>query len=74
MTAELFAEWKRKKAEAREAEMTAKRAERARADRMRYDYLMSKLLSEAVVSAFAQRIGILASFWMLLLHDMCDLE
>ncbi|KAG0594390.1 hypothetical protein M758_UG074100 [Ceratodon purpureus] len=34
MTAELFADWKRKKAEAREAELTARRAERARADRM----------------------------------------
>jgi hypothetical protein len=35
MTGELFAEWKRKKAEAREAELTANRAERARTDRMR---------------------------------------
>ncbi|KAG0626547.1 hypothetical protein M758_2G134200 [Ceratodon purpureus] len=34
MTAELFADWKRKKAEAREAEPTAMRAERARADRL----------------------------------------
>jgi hypothetical protein len=34
MTAEAFADWKRRKAEAREAEMTAKRAERARTDRM----------------------------------------
>ena len=36
ITAEIFAEWKRKKAEAREAEQSAKRAERARTDRMRY--------------------------------------
>jgi len=35
MTAEAFDDWKRRKAEAREAEMTAKRAERARTDRMR---------------------------------------
>ncbi|KAG0587314.1 hypothetical protein KC19_2G155200 [Ceratodon purpureus] len=34
MTAEVFADWKRKKAEAREAELSAKRAERARADRL----------------------------------------
>ncbi|KAG0572665.1 hypothetical protein KC19_VG115100 [Ceratodon purpureus] len=34
MTAELFADWKRKKAEAREADLSAKRAERARTDRM----------------------------------------
>lgn len=34
MTGELFAEWKRKKAEAREAELIANRAERARTDRM----------------------------------------
>jgi len=48
ITAELFAEWKRKKAEAREAELTAKRAERARTDRMRCEYLLSK----AVASIF----------------------
>jgi len=34
MTAEAFDDWKRRKAEAWEAEMTAKRAERARTDRM----------------------------------------
>jgi hypothetical protein len=52
MTAELFAEWKRKKAEVREVGMTAKRAERARTDRMRYDFVMRHFLSETVVSIF----------------------
>lgn len=42
MTAEAFADWKRRKAEAREAEMTAKRAERARTDRMRYAVCIRK--------------------------------
>lgn len=34
LTGDLFAEWKRKKAEAREAEMAAKRADRVKHDRM----------------------------------------
>lgn len=34
MTGEAFAEWKRKKSEAREVELASKRAERARTDRM----------------------------------------
>lgn len=36
MTGEAFAEWKRKKSEAREVELASKRAERARTDRMRH--------------------------------------
>ena len=39
ITTELFEEWKRQKAEIKEAELATKRAERAKNDRMRFVFL-----------------------------------
>lgn len=39
ITGELFANWKKKKSDEKEAELAAKRAERAKMDRMRYRLL-----------------------------------
>jgi hypothetical protein len=49
MTPELFTQWKTKKAEEREAGLAAKRAERAKNDRMRYVLNSSFILHYDIV-------------------------
>lgn len=53
MTPELFMQWKMKKIEAREADLAAQRADRAKNDRMRlvflYEYLYTCLMSASNV-------------------------
>lgn len=49
MTPELFTQWKMKKAEEREAGLAAKRAERAKNDRMRYVLNSSFILHYDIV-------------------------